>query len=183
MDRIRLWWYRDGFAGTGVALMIRIQLCWHWHGSDGTDTSLMVQIRLWWYRYGFANTGVTLMAQIRLWWYSYGSDGTDKALMAPLWLWKHRHGFRGAVWLCCRRRGSEVEDTALTTSARLWIYWRLVKNKASAITIDHLKKLTFSIKTNLYESIKSYLINLKLLFSFLEEDIFEVDKHKMQKEN
>ena len=45
------------------------------------------------------------------------------------------------------------------------------------------EKLTFSIKTNLYQSIKSYLIDHKQIPIFCVEDIIKVYKHKTQKDN
>ena len=45
------------------------------------------------------------------------------------------------------------------------------------------EKLSFSIKTNMCQSIKSYLIDLKQSLLFLVEDIIKVNKHKTQKEN
>ena len=45
------------------------------------------------------------------------------------------------------------------------------------------EKHTFSIKTNMCQSIKSYLVDLKQSLLFLVEDILKVNKHKTQKEN
>ena len=43
------------------------------------------------------------------------------------------------------------------------------------------EKLTLSIKTNMCQSIQSYLVDLKQSLLFLEEDILKVYKHKTLK--